>query len=107
MTLSRRVLPALTITPLLVAGLAVTATGPATSAPRATAAAAQGESRTFDDTYYSAPPALVETEPAAAVARGADVAGPVAVTARPATRSGVIVRAGSTRLERVTPRILT
>lgn len=69
MTLSRRVLPVLTTTPLLTAlvlgGLAVTASGPATSAPQVRAATAPGESRTFDDTYYSTPPALTETEPAA------------------------------------------
>lgn len=69
MTLSRRVLPALTITPLLVAGLAVTTAAPATSAPLASAAAADGESRTWDETYFSTPPALVGSEPVSRAVR--------------------------------------
>jgi protocatechuate 3,4-dioxygenase beta subunit len=77
-TFSRRVLPALTITPLLVSVLAVTTAAPATSAssatsasPRVRAAAAvtADESRTWEDTYYSTPPSLTdietETRPAA------------------------------------------
>ena len=53
------------LTPALVlAGLAVPSTAPA-AAPTARPAAVQSESRTWDDTYYSTPPALTDRAPAA------------------------------------------